>query len=159
MLTIHPSIVEPDGIQWNRRRNQHKTRPFQRQNLHVRVVEPHGTKWNQGRNQSICPHSPSETSSLVSWNRMGPSGTNGGTKAHFRTPQANPPCAGRGTAWNQVEPRAEPRQHSALLKRSLDVGEPHRDRIIILNKSRCGHTGDGSGFSFSIIIGRSWDLQ
>ena len=60
-----------------------------------------------------------------------------------------------GTKWNQVEPRAEPRQMSALLKRNHHCGEPHRLLFILLNKRRCGHTGDGSGFSFSIIIGRS----
>ena len=60
-----------------------------------------------------------------------------------------------GTKWNQVEPRAEPRQMSALLKRNHNCGEPHRLLFILLNKRRCCHTCDGSGFSFSIIIGRS----
>ena len=57
-----------------------------KRNLQFSVVEPDGTKWNQGRNQSKFPHSLSENSSLVSWNRMEPSGTKGGTKANFHTP-------------------------------------------------------------------------
>merc|ERR1712020_809176 len=102
---------------------------------HTDVVAAAGTL-----NSPLCQRQPPMRGS---WNRMEPSGTKGGTKANARIPQAKPPCAGRGTAWNQVEPRAEPRQMPALPKRNLHVRvvEPRGTKWNQgRNQSKCPHS-------------------
>ena len=56
-----------------------------------------------------------------------------------------------GTKWNQGRNQGKCPHSSS----ETTIVESHTAFFILLNKRRCGHTGDGSGFSFSIIIGRS----